>query len=73
MKGAATTGAAGPGDEAPVRYAPGMDERSTKVAERLATPMLIWVTICSRTEISEFFLIQIFIPDLWAGTEKAGH
>src|ERR1700749_5235595 len=25
----------------PVRYGPGMDERSTRVAERLATPMLI--------------------------------
>jgi len=28
-------------DETPVRYRPGMDERSTKVAEFLATPMLV--------------------------------
>ena len=32
------------GDDSPAdspRYAPGMDERSTRIAERLATPMLI--------------------------------
>ena len=37
VKAAATNDAA----EEPVRYRPGMDERSTKVAEKLSTPMLI--------------------------------